>query len=98
MNDLELIPKGYILVTAHRQESVDAKERFEGIIKVLEVVAKEFGLPVACFDGFWWSSGRELHFRSSLRHTFEITPKGLRLWRWVQMCWQARSQRGYSKG
>ena len=46
MNDLELIPKGYILVTAHRQESVDAKERFEGIIKGLELVADEFGLPV----------------------------------------------------
>ena len=46
MNDLELIPKRYILVTARRQESVDVKERFEGIIKGLELVADEFGLPV----------------------------------------------------
>jgi len=46
LNDLELIPKRYILVTAHRQESVDVKERFEGIIKGLELVADEFGLPV----------------------------------------------------
>jgi len=46
LNDLELIPKRYILVTARRQESVDVKERFEGIIKGLELVADEFGLPV----------------------------------------------------
>ena len=46
LNDLELSPKGYFLVTAHRQENVDVKERFEGIIKGLELVAKEFSLPV----------------------------------------------------
>jgi len=33
-------------VTAHRQENVDFKKRFEGIIEGLELVAKEFGLPV----------------------------------------------------
>ena len=46
LNDLELTPKEYFLVTAHRQENVDVKERFEGIIEGLELVAKEFGLPV----------------------------------------------------
>jgi UDP-N-acetylglucosamine 2-epimerase (non-hydrolysing) len=46
LNDLELIPKKYFLVTAHRQENVDVKERFEGIIKGLELVADEFGVPV----------------------------------------------------
>ena len=46
LNELELIPKGYFLVTAHRQENVDVKERFEGIIRGLELVADEFGLPV----------------------------------------------------
>jgi UDP-N-acetylglucosamine 2-epimerase (non-hydrolysing) len=46
LNDLELTQKEYFLVTAHRQENVDVKERFEGIIKGLELVAKEFGLPV----------------------------------------------------
>ena len=45
LNDLELIPKKYFLVTAHRQENVDVKERFEGIINGLELVADEFGLP-----------------------------------------------------
>jgi UDP-N-acetylglucosamine 2-epimerase (non-hydrolysing) len=46
LSDLELTPKEYFLVTAHRQENVDVKKRFEGIIKGLELVYKEFGLPV----------------------------------------------------
>ena len=46
LNDLELVPREYFLVTAHRQENVDVKERFEGIIKGLERIADEFGLPV----------------------------------------------------
>ena len=46
LNELELVPKDYFLVTAHRQENVDVKKRFEGIIKGLELVADKFGLPV----------------------------------------------------
>jgi len=46
LTDLHPEPRNYFLVTAHRQENVDVKERFEGIIKGLELVAKEFGLPV----------------------------------------------------
>ena len=46
LNDLELVANEYFLVTAHRQENVDVKERFEGIIKGLELVTNEFGLPV----------------------------------------------------
>ena len=46
LNDLHLEPKGYFLVTAHRQENVDVEKRFEGIIKGLELVLNEFGLPV----------------------------------------------------
>jgi UDP-N-acetylglucosamine 2-epimerase (non-hydrolysing) len=46
LNDLDLTPKNYFLVTAHRQENVDVKKRFEGIIKGLELIADEFGLPV----------------------------------------------------
>ena len=46
LNDLELVPKEYFLVTAHRQENVDNEDRFKGIIKGLELVANEFGLPV----------------------------------------------------
>ena len=46
LNDIELVPKEYFLVTAHRQENVDVKGRFEGIIKGLELVYKEFCLPI----------------------------------------------------
>jgi len=46
LNDLHLEPGGYFLVTAHRQENVDVKKRFEGIIRGLEFIADEFDLPV----------------------------------------------------
>ncbi len=46
LNELELSPRGYFLATAHRQENVDVKSRFEGIIKGLELVTREFDLPV----------------------------------------------------
>lgn len=46
LNDLELVPKGYFLVTVHRQENVDIKKKFEGIIKGLELVADDSDLPV----------------------------------------------------
>lgn len=46
LKDLDLKKKGYILVTVHRQENVDNLERFKGIINGLELVSKEFGLPI----------------------------------------------------
>ncbi len=46
LGDLGLEPKGYFLVTAHRQENVDNKERLGEIIRGLEMVKSEFGLPV----------------------------------------------------
>lgn len=46
LNDLDLSSGEYFLVTVHRQENVDVKERFEGIIKGLELIVKEFELPV----------------------------------------------------
>ena len=46
LNDLHPEQRNYFLVTAHRQENVDVRKRFEGIIKSLELLADEFGLPV----------------------------------------------------
>lgn len=46
LDDLHLIPKGYILVTAHRAENVDTKERLEGILIALRALSTEFSLPV----------------------------------------------------
>ncbi len=44
--DLGLEPKGYFLVTSHRQENVDNKERLGEIIRGLGMVKSEFGLPM----------------------------------------------------
>jgi UDP-N-acetylglucosamine 2-epimerase (non-hydrolysing) len=44
--DLGLKPKEYFLVTSHRQENVDSKERLGEIIRGLQMVKSEFGLPV----------------------------------------------------
>ena len=44
--DLGLKPKEYFLVTAHRQENVDSRERLGEILKGLELVSREFSLPV----------------------------------------------------
>jgi len=46
LEDFELERKQYFLITTHRQENVDVKIRFEGILKGLELLANEFGLPV----------------------------------------------------
>jgi UDP-N-acetylglucosamine 2-epimerase (non-hydrolysing) len=46
LDDLGLEPRGYFLVTSHRQENVDSKERLEEIIRGLRMVQSEFGLPI----------------------------------------------------
>jgi UDP-N-acetylglucosamine 2-epimerase (non-hydrolysing) len=70
LTDLELEPKGYFLVTAHRQENVDVKERFDGILTGLERIAAEFNMPVIY----------PIHprARKMLRY-FEFKPAGLAL-------------------
>lgn len=46
LKDLGLSPKKYILVTFHRAENVDVKERLEGIITGLKLIKDYFSLPV----------------------------------------------------
>ena len=36
----------YFLITAHRQENVDVRERFQGIVKGLELLYNEFLIPI----------------------------------------------------
>ena len=43
---LRLSPLGYFLASAHRAENVDVPERLQGIINGLDMVGREFGLPV----------------------------------------------------
>jgi len=46
LKKLNLSPEGYFLVTAHRQENVDAKERLNGILDGLESIFNEFNLHI----------------------------------------------------
>ncbi|MDD3856652.1 MAG: UDP-N-acetylglucosamine 2-epimerase (non-hydrolyzing) [Methanoculleus sp.] len=46
LKELDLEPRAYFLVTAHRQENVDNRTRLKEILKGLEGVQKEFSLPV----------------------------------------------------
>jgi len=43
---LNLFKKQYFLVTLHRQENVDNKERLKNILKGLELVSDKFSLPI----------------------------------------------------
>jgi UDP-N-acetylglucosamine 2-epimerase (non-hydrolysing) len=46
LNKLSLEPQGYFLVSAHRQENVDSKERLEDLLSTLKAVNRTWGLPV----------------------------------------------------
>jgi len=46
LKKLNLNSEGYFLVTAHRQENVDIKERLKGILDGLELVYNKFDLPI----------------------------------------------------
>ena len=46
LKELGLKSKEYFLVTAHRQENVDVKERLKEILKGLELIHEEFSMPV----------------------------------------------------
>lgn len=45
-NKLGIENNGYFLITLHRQENVDNKERLEGIIKGIEAVQETFGFQI----------------------------------------------------
>ena len=46
LNDLNLAPGGYFLVSVHRQENVDLRERLEKVLDCLVAVRDEWSLPV----------------------------------------------------
>lgn len=43
---LGISPGGYFLVTAHRAENVDLKQRLRSILESLELILEKYGLPV----------------------------------------------------
>ena len=46
LDQLRLDAGKFMLATSHRQENVDDKKRFAGIIKGLQLVQSEFGVPL----------------------------------------------------
>ncbi|HQD27349.1 MAG TPA: UDP-N-acetylglucosamine 2-epimerase (non-hydrolyzing) [Methanoculleus thermophilus] len=46
LQDLDLTPEGYLLVTVHRAENVDIKERLQGIMTALSALSASLSLPV----------------------------------------------------
>ena len=46
LKELDIQEKNYFLITVHRQENVDNKKRFIGILKGLEALNNEFNIPV----------------------------------------------------
>ncbi len=70
LSSLGVTPGGYFLVTLHRQENVDNRERFTSILKGLDEVAAEFHLPVIY----------PIHPRSRKRMSqFDLKSKNLKL-------------------
>ncbi len=70
LKSLNLAPKEYFLVTVHRQENVDNRERFASILEGLSKIAVEFCLPVVY----------PIHPRSQkMMHQFNLDPKDLKL-------------------
>lgn len=46
LEELNLQPQGYFLVSAHRQENVDSPERLKELLKTLNSIQARFGQPV----------------------------------------------------
>ena len=70
LKDLDLNDDDYFLVTVHRQENVDNKERFQGILEGLRLVHEELGFPIIF----------PIHPRTKKRmKQFNLTPEGLTL-------------------
>jgi UDP-N-acetylglucosamine 2-epimerase (non-hydrolysing) len=75
LEKLDLKPKEYFLVTAHRQENVDVKVRLKGMLEGLELIRKEFSLPVI-FSVHPRTQSRIKEFGLSLDGINAINPMG----------------------
>ena len=70
LSTLHLNPRGYFLVTLHREENVDSQQRLTSILEALDEVAVEYHLPVIY----------PIHPRSQKRMSqVGLTPKNLKL-------------------
>ena len=46
--NLDVVPRGYFLVTMHRAESVDEKDRLGDLLSGLDEVSRKYTVPVVC--------------------------------------------------
>lgn len=70
LSNLRLVSGGYFLVTLHRQENVDDRERFSSIMEGLHKVCVEFNMPLVY----------PIHPHSQKRmEEFALEPKNVRL-------------------
>jgi len=68
VDQLNFERKKYFLVTIHRQENVDDKVRFDGILKGLKKINEKFGIPVVY----------PIHPRARIKlHKFNLNPDGI---------------------
>ena len=68
LEEMNLTPGNYFLVTAHRAENVDVKERLQGIIDGITAIGNEYSLPVIF----------PMHPRTEkMMKEFNISPEGI---------------------
>lgn len=46
LGELGLGPKGYILLSAHREENIDAEENFRSLFGAVNALAERYGMPI----------------------------------------------------
>ena len=46
LNKLDLKPKSYILVSAHREENIDLNDNFSTLVEALNAVAEKYNMPI----------------------------------------------------
>jgi UDP-N-acetylglucosamine 2-epimerase (non-hydrolysing) len=46
LNKLNLKPKSYILVSAHREENIDLNDNFSNLVEALNAVAEKYNMPI----------------------------------------------------
>ena len=70
LKDMNIEGNDYFLVTAHRQENVDDRERFRGMLEGLKLIHDEFGFPLIY----------PMHPRARKRlNEFALNPEGVTL-------------------
>jgi UDP-N-acetylglucosamine 2-epimerase len=46
LEKLQLIPRKYFVVSAHREENIEDSERFEGLLTILNKLAEQYSFPI----------------------------------------------------